>query len=160
MHIIKSFSGRVTGIDELLEEPHLDLATSNLQLANARERKFDITIRLHAPVEHLEYVTHAQFDLIARKRGLVGDRRVVERVHGYGAGDRVFCVGETVGLRELLGYGEHGTLNEHVLVLTADVELLLHETKRAKIGYAHALRLTHVFVNVRRDFVPNLNHIL
>lgn len=113
----------------------------NLQLANAGERELDIAIGGHTSVEHGENVTHAQLDLVARERRLLRHRRVVERVYRYDSGYGVLVERQAMRLRELLSYREDRPLDEHVPVLTPDVELLLHEAERTKVRYVHASRL-------------------
>lgn len=159
MHIIESFAAHVTLIDKLLEELHLTLAVTNLQPPDPGERKLNGTSGRHASIQHGEHVSHTRLDLIARELGLECDGCVVERMYGYATGYGVFRAHEAVQLSELLRDGKHGSLNEHVAVLTADVEFFLHETKRPKVRYAHAFRLTHVTIDVGRYFVPYLNDI-
>lgn len=159
MHVIESLAAHVTLIDKLFKELHLTLAVTNLQSSDPGERELDGASGRHAAIQHGEHVSHARFDVIARELGLECDDRVVERMNGYATGYGIFRAHETVQLGELLRDGEHGSLNEHVAVLTADVEFLLHETKRPEVRYAHAFRLTHVTIDVGRYFVPYLNDI-
>ena len=100
----------------------------------------------------------AELNVVARERRLVGDRRIVERMHGYASGHGQLRVAETVGLSELFGDGEHGSLHEQKLVV-AHVDALLNERERAKVGYAHALRLRHELVNVGGHLVPDLDYV-
>ena len=129
-----------------------------MKFADTRERELDVLFRLHAPIEHLEHVSHARLDVVARERGLVGDGRVVEWMNGNAARHGILVVYEAVRLGELFRYGEDGPLYEHELVV-ADVHLLLHEAKRAKARQANALGLRHELFDVGGHLVPYLNDI-
>ena len=158
LHFVDGLAGRVARVHERLEELHLDLGVAYLQLADGGEGELDVLALGNALVEQEEHVAHARLDVVARERRLVGDLRIVERMHGYVADDGILARVQVVRLRELLGDDEDRPLHHDELVV-ADVDLGLHERERAEAGYAHALGLHHELLDERGHLVPDLHHV-